>query len=234
MRTAIILVGNIRTWDQTKSSFIETFGHLNPDIFISTYNLQYGYHPVVMSRINDFNDVVLSNTDIEKLLYGFNVKSLSINDYNYESPQVHNYFKFLNANYYDQYLTFNKGIYNMIDYEIKNNFKYDIVIKTRFDMVYNPINFINLHDSIIIDSGNVFPNDCILITNRDSMVKISDFMVNEFLDPRFTYNSSDAIPHKVLHNAILYNDLMIVQQDIMDYVMRKNMKKHYYRGEGCY
>jgi hypothetical protein len=46
MKTAIILVGNVRTWEECKENFITTFGG-DVDIFVSTYNKQYAYHPCV-------------------------------------------------------------------------------------------------------------------------------------------------------------------------------------------
>jgi hypothetical protein len=59
---------------------------------------------------------------------------------------------------------------------------YDVVIKTRCDLIYNSIDLSNVNDCVIIDKGNVFPNDCVIATTRDNFVKIVDKAIKELYD----------------------------------------------------
>ena len=81
-KIAILFVGNIRTWNNCKESFHSIFDKYEPDIFISTNNKLYDYHPVIQGRIRDSNDI---NIDIEK------AKSY-ISDLNFKEP-----FEYLNS-----------------------------------------------------------------------------------------------------------------------------------------
>ena len=227
MKTAIILVGNIRTWDECKQSFDETFNHLNPDIYVSTYNLQYDHHPFIKGRIGDFDDCTLTNDQIAQKFNGFNVKGFCIeNEVNIteDVKRMHPSLKDLDI-CYRQYRKFNIGIQMMKHFETDG--KYDCVIKTRCDMIYDKFQIPDFSNDIIIDSGNVFPNDCILITNRDKMVEISNFMLNEFFNMKYSDSNSNP-PHGLLLNAIRDSGLNIIKQKIMNCVVRKGGKREYY------
>lgn len=229
MKTAIILVGNIRTWDICKENFIKTFNHLNPDIFVSTYKLQYGYHPHIQGVIGNSEDNLLNFYDIVNKFNELNVKCVYVGEYNKKtSVNVHPQFAHLSSNCFEQYKTFNRGIEYMIDYEKFNNFEYDVIIKTRCDICYNKIDLDCLNDNtIIIDNHNIFPNDCIFISTRDIMIDISNFMINEFFSPLYTDSHLNP-PHGLLHNAIKNKNLDINLQDIMKCVVRKNnIIQHY-------
>jgi hypothetical protein len=227
MKTAIILVGNIRTWDECKQSFHDTFSHLNPDIYVSTYNLQYDHHPFIKGRIRDFDDVVLTTEQIASKFDGLNVKGFCIEnevDIRKDQERMHSALKDLDI-CYKQYRKFNIGIQMMKHFEAES--KYDCVIKTRCDLIYEKFSFQDIENSITVDSGNVFPNDCIFITNRDKMVELSNFMINEFFDLKYP-NSADNPPHGLLLNAISDCGLNVISQKIMNCVVRKGGKREYY------
>lgn len=227
MKTAIILVGNIRTWEECKYSFIETFAHLNPDIFVSTYNLQYDHHPHIKGKIQDFDDCLLTNDHIVSMFNGFNVKGFCIE----KDVNISEDLKRMNSNMsdleicYRQYRKFNIGIQMMKHFEKEGN--YDCVIKTRCDLIYEKFDLNDLHNNIIIDSGNVFPNDCIFISNRDSMVSISNIMLNEFFEFK-NKESNQNPPHGLLQGAIRQCGLTVQSQKIMNCVIRKGSKREYY------
>lgn len=223
MKTAILLVGNIRTWSYCKDNFIQTFGHLNPDIFVSTYNLQYNHHPYIQNLIGDNEDVLLTNEEIVNIFSDVNIKNISIDsNLNYTLPEtVNSLFSGLETTFH-QYVNFFKSVQIMEKFD-----KYDLVIKTRCDLLYNPINFDNALNSIIIDSGNVYPNDCILISNKDNIVNISKFIMQEFFNP--LYNTSHITPpHGLLNNAINHLNIPVQQQKIMNCVVRKGNKLQQY------
>lgn len=227
MKTAIILVGNVRTWNECKDSFAETFNHLNPDIYVSTYNLQYDHHPHVKGKIQDFDDCILSDEQIVSMFEGFNVKGFCIEkevDISKDIPRMNSNMADLEI-CFKQYRKFNIGIQMMKHFESSG--KYDCVIKTRCDLIYNKFNINDIDKNVIIDSGNVFPNDCIFVSNRDSMVKISNFMLNEFFD--FKYKESNQNPpHGLLLSAIKEAGMNIEVQKIMNCVIRKGIKREYY------
>jgi hypothetical protein len=223
MKTAILLVGNIRTWSYCKENFLQTFGHLNPDIFVSTYNLQYNHHPYIRNLIGDNEDAWLTNEEIADIFSGINVKNISIDsNLHYNLPEdVNSLFTGLETTFF-QYLKFFQSVQIMNEYD-----EYDLVIKTRCDLLYNPINFDNVLNSIIIDSGNVYPNDCILIANKNNIVNISEFIMQEFFNPIYS-NSHDTPPHGLLCNAINHLNIPVQQQKIMNCVVRKGNKIQQY------
>lgn len=224
MKTAIILVGNVRTWNYCKDNFNQIFSKLNPDIFLSTYDLQYNYHPAIKNKIGDYTDILLTEEFIKKMFEGFNVKDFDIEDGQkiIDMTQVNSSFKEY-ATCYGQYSRFQKSI-QMIE---KSNIEYDCVIKTRCDLIHNDFHFVDLKRNIIIDSGNIFPNDCVLITNQNSMKNISNFIMKEFLNPKYSDSHLNP-PHGILHNAIKEESLLISSQKIMNCVIRKDGKKYYY------
>lgn len=226
MKTAIFLVGNIRTWELTRDSFIGMFSNLNPDIFISTYRHQYGYHPYIQSRINDGSDILLSNDEIVNMFRGLNCE-IAIRDYITDDIKSQFSPNFQNIdNCTGQVFGLATSVH-MMEQRENNQFKYDMIIKTRCDLLYNPFEF-NLNDKkIIIDAGNVYPNDCIIISTRDNMVEMSKFMMNEIHDPIYS-DSHLQPPHKLLECACRHLNLEIESHRIMQGVLRKNGEVHYY------
>jgi hypothetical protein len=79
MRIALILFGNIRTWEYCKKSYLDTFNNLNPDIFISTYDRQYEYHPyIVQNELKYFNENIINVDYIEILFEDLNLKYIDV------------------------------------------------------------------------------------------------------------------------------------------------------------
>ena len=77
MRKAIILTGNLRTWELCKDSFIKTFDE-NIDIFICVSNIKYDYHTYIQENFTGPDDYILSETDIKESFNGLNLKKLII------------------------------------------------------------------------------------------------------------------------------------------------------------
>jgi hypothetical protein len=92
--------------------------------------------------------------------------------------------------------------------------------------MHNGINFDDVDGKIIIDSGNVFPNDCFFMTNRDAAVKIAEFMMEEFFNPKYE-DSAERPPHQMFLNAIKHNNLDVDVQKIMNCVVRQNQIQYY-------
>jgi len=79
MKTAVLLVGNVRTWEKCKDNFVEVFGKYNPDIFLATYDTRYGYHPAVRNRIGYYDDEILSRKEIADMFKGLISESWTMN-----------------------------------------------------------------------------------------------------------------------------------------------------------
>jgi len=231
MKTAILLTGNVRTWDQTKQSFIDTFGPMDPAVFLATYNKRYNYHPYIQGKFGFTDDDHVETQEILDLFSGVNLRGLYVdeNSSNYTVPDdVHHKFKDLESTYY-QYIKLAQAVEMMKNQEEASG-RYDVVIRTRCDLVYTGIDISSLTEnekSIIVDSGNMFPNDVLIASSRDNMVRLTEFIVNEFYNP-VDPDSHLTPPHGLVHAGMKHLGLDIKSQKIIDHVLRRNDQKHYY------
>ena len=224
-----MLVGNVRTFDECKESFKKTFGDI--DIFISTYDLRYQYHPVVKNNIGDKQDEILSYEYMNNLFEGLNVKSILIEKdsavtrfVNEENNRLHPLLQNIHSSY-AQYRKLKTCIDLVVDNENKMGFKYDYLIRTRFDLMYNKFDYEIGEKEFIHNAGDTpdseFLNDYFFWTNRDDMINISNFIMNEFYNPIYN-NSNEGPPHGLLRNAIKHNNLKRTPKNIVSYLLRKN------------
>src|SRR3989344_5660712 len=72
-KKAILLIGHLRTWEYCKKSFVASFSNEPCDIFLSTYDKQYGYHPYIQQTLKFFDDHYLTERDIESSFKGLNL-----------------------------------------------------------------------------------------------------------------------------------------------------------------
>lgn len=233
MKTAIILNGFVRTWETCKQSFHETFDHLNADVFISTYNMKYGYAPYIKGLINFHDDEPLNENYIPDNFSGLNIRGVTITPTQEMDNVVNDLKPKIQINYHNiesflaQTLNINKAFNMIAEYEKAHNFKYDQVIKTRCDLIYYKFDPVVEHGQVLIDSGSTFPNDCFYMARRNEMQSIQDFMMNEYFNPVMLERSSYWPPHSILHSAFIHNNLHIKTEPIMDYVERVNLKQKY-------
>ena len=245
MKTAIIINGHIRTWEKCKNNFLEAFGDLNADIFVSVYDQQFGYAKYIQD-IQDFHeDNILSADQILSMFEGFNVKSFLIDNHESMMQQIENEKK-------DIKLVFNtekhgEGIFNSVypqyrklynikniiaNYENENNFKYDRIIKTRTELIYDTellkrcIKILG-NDEFLIDGGNVTPNDVIFVTNRDNAFAVIDFMYNEFFNPVYPDESVSWPPHSILGQALSHNNINVMNRKFIVHVEREKLQQVY-------
>lgn len=210
---------------------MKTFGHLNPDIFIATYNRRYNYHPHIQGKFNIADDEEMTPQRISELFSDLKVCGLLIdsNSSNYEVPaEVAAVHRDHQSTYY-QYLKFKQAVDLMEGYELANNFKYDLVIRARTDLMYADKFTIAIGEKdVIVDSSNTFPNDWIFFTARDNMVNISKNIQEEFVNPKHA-DGHLTPPHNLLRNAMYDSGLTILTDRIVEYVLRKNDIRDYYR-----
>lgn len=234
MKIALILLGHVRTWEKTKDNFISTFTHLNPDVFVSTYDRQYGYHPYIRNVTNYHSDEILTEESTEKLFSGLSPNTfLDITNAESMDRYISQQQSLINANMRNmesslaQFVKLKHAVDNIIEVENAKNIKYDVIIKTRCDILYEDnIDFSINENEVLVDSCNVFPNDCFIMAHRDNFIEISKFMVDEFYD--FTNpTSGQKPPHTLLLNAFNKNSLNVVSKKIMKSVMRINGEQFY-------
>ena len=60
MKSALILTGNIRTFENCINSFINIIDNFDPDIFICVSNYQYQLHPYIREQNNFYNECLLN------------------------------------------------------------------------------------------------------------------------------------------------------------------------------
>lgn len=214
MKIAILLCGNIRSWEKTKESFDNFFKNIKYDLFISTYNKQFEYHPYYLERNPDFKDNFFNENTIKKMFHNI-AKDIIITDYiendkfieqerTKMNPDMKDYF-----HGFSQFNNIKKGIEIMEKFEKENNFKYDIVIKTRFDLLYNnPLTFTINNNEILIDTNNTFPNDWLFIIERNKINDFVNFLINEYYELKYK-TSTLKPPHGIFENSCRHNNLKI-------------------------
>lgn len=232
MKTAILIVGHIRTWDVCKKNFIESFGHLNPDIFATVYDLQYNYHPAQQKWMNGEADNYLTQEQIVSLFHNMNLIGLDyekienvINEYKNIENNVHiNFKKEINTILQCRKIIRGIDMINQCETMLNNN--YDVIIKIRSDIEHNKFDYKIDEKNVIISNGNVYPNDVIIAASRDNFVKISEFLKSEFFNPIFNDSHLKA-PHNLFLRAFNYCGLEVEEKNLMKFVARKSGKQYY-------
>ena len=232
MKTAIVIAGNVRTWSQTKENFIKTFESLDADVFVSTYNVMNSFHPVVASRHNAFEDYFLEKEKIVEMFSDLKLANILVEDLgevnNFlkeEDTKFHPLLQNLHANCYGQTRKIKQGFDMIKDHEEKNDFKYDRIIKTRSDLVYNDnLDFSVAENNLVFaestnNPGSEYPCDHILMGTRETMFKLVDFMYNEFYNPVYD-DSQNLPPHGFIRNAIRYHNFGRSPRYLVNYILR--------------
>jgi hypothetical protein len=198
LKIAISLTGFIRTWEYTKRSFVEQLmkdPNVEIDVFVHTY------HQNMYEFSSGKQDVFLTRGEIEKLLEGIPVKSLIIEDrdkilpivskashkYDYtenfyasqlESSDKSSISIPIGCRTYDHLRKLHLSNEQIKTYSKEHNIKYDLIVKTRFDIVYFNVpeweNFTD--DALHTDFGSTFGYPC------DTVGVGSPQIMNKYLD----------------------------------------------------
>ena len=188
MKIAICISGFLRTWEYTKKSFIEQLLHDKSndyDLFIHTYNQN------LYEATAEKEDIFLSENEIKTLFEDLNVKVLVIenraetlpviikesekykhlNNYHLQQPESSDKNSItipIGARTYDHLRKLHLCNETRKEYEKENNIKYDLVVKTRFDLCYfnSPEWKICLDGKVYFEYGACFgwPDDTFCIT----------------------------------------------------------------------
>lgn len=233
MKTAILLCGNIRTLDVCKRNILDTFKHLNPDYFVSTYYNINQYHPCVQGSIGCFVDSVKDEHEINTYFKEFNPKSIVIDSIE-QANKVYSDIgglEFNNKtgiNYSSGYLQFwkiGRCLTELDNYEFDYNIKYDCVIKIRCDLLFKSLNFFpldysNLSDEFWVNLSvpNTY-NDQLFISTKENIKNINNIILDNFFNFIDEFKGSgESLLKKVLDSS----GLQIKQYDLLDYIVREN------------
>lgn len=137
MRIAILLCGHIRTFESCKKSLLKAISQANNrdvDFFVHTYTKQYSYHPFIAGKIG-IPDEINNKTVSDKLFpdnYHVVIEEELVER---DVPDLDKYP--INLDIYSQIRKIRLCNEMRKEWERKNNFKYDLVIRTRMDVQYS-------------------------------------------------------------------------------------------------
>lgn len=202
---------------------------LDADIFVSTYDLRYGYHPCVNQSTGFISDDILSVDEIKEMVEPLSPSQVVVDDhreyFERKSLEVGRGFHGHEYGSLMQFFKMEDAMSSIKDKESFLGFRYDVLIKTRCDLTYvgeAPTDMIS-ENTIVVDGGNVFPNDCVLLGNRTDMERMIAQIASIC---RTTQDRSDDatrdIPHGILDLAAQREGLKFVETAIMKGVVRWN------------
>ena len=261
MKIAICLSGFIRTWEYGKISFIKNLvQNLDCDVFIHTYKQNYFEYSAMKK------DVIYSEDEIIKMFEGINVKSIVIEDRDITKKEIEiSTKKYENVTLYknqikesseetDNFVNLGIRIYDQLrkihlcnelrkDYQLKNNVKYDLIVKSRFDVLYlDKINWdMNVEDNIAyVGEGGCggFPDDLVGIGKETPMNAYMDRFLNldkmcfstvhrnDFNHINWYWNRDTIFPisefcaHQTLITNIIYNGCDVKKGGFLNKLIR--------------
>lgn len=233
MNSALIICGNLRSFEQCSSTFEQIITKLNCDVFICVSDKQYELHPYI-KQTTGFNndcdlsrDLILSKLSICKNMTD-KIKSVIVIDRIQEDNDIHdNYIaKFdqrkgwLGTDIFKQYQKLNTCAMSVKQYENDNNIKYNYILKTRFDVNINidSLPSYPLYDNTVYTSQGASEqiNDLVLITNTiDTMMFICDNIKKHFFS-NIGSQENYANIHTILYPIFKSNGINSIQSIISE------------------
>jgi len=126
MRVAVLLTGQPRTFETAAPGILRYFSKANPDYFIHVWN-----HDTTRYRDAEKKGVVTTN-QVQKETFNKIVKF-----YNPISIKIDEDKKFIYSSTLPQLYSLMHANNLKKNYELVNEFQYDIVVKCRFDLIWN-------------------------------------------------------------------------------------------------
>jgi hypothetical protein len=213
MKVAVCLTGHMRTWEACFPSFKRYIIDIyNPDIFIHTWDK-------LNTKTNNNNYINDDSVNINSIIEQYNPKDIIIENWADVKNSIENRSKyFINKGIYDDPVnTISQHRKWFLCNELKNNYEkshqisYEIVLKTRPDVVFTD-NFIFNVDNLIYT-----PTLYSYETISDILAYGSSHLINIYCD---IYNNLESIydisqlrryslfnPHNVLMNYLLINNI---------------------------
>ena len=173
MKIAICMSGQLRQWNMAKENqkwFWETSGITHIDYFIHTWNYSGDREGVSQPYI--MRDV--SREEFDKMVDWYKPKGCMFDDKKQD-------FFFDNDHWSSLFYSMAQSIMLKREYEIENNFEYDLVIKSRPDVVFDPnyhFTWEHLENNLLYTThggimehefGMYNVNDCVFYSNSYTM-----------------------------------------------------------------
>jgi hypothetical protein len=168
-RVAVCFSGQLRDWKLAKTNILNYFSTVDmPDVsvdyFIHTWDTNTWRFPKI-----DINEYVnRKHNDIIELVDTYKPVAYHMSAYD---PKQWQYWAIWDPLFY----SFEYSILLKKQYELENNFVYDIVIKARPDTVYNPANRFPFHRGIL-DGSCYTASDISRFSNEFNMQCFDDVM----------------------------------------------------------
>lgn len=220
MPTALLLSGNIRTFELCADSFDKIASKFyDLDVFIFASNIAFDLHPYVKDTYKFYDDTVLDIETIKRILgrasiLSSKIKRITIVDKESEEEYIKTTYSDMCLNWgnvgcdiFKQFAKFDRNIEELQYYAYQNGIKYDYVIKTRFDLELD-INSLpaSLEDNTVYTSPGSEPgwiNDIIFISNDVRAFKtITTSVIDSFFENKCIENI-----HIVLTNNFIRHNL---------------------------
>ena len=142
-KIAVCISGQSRTWNYCKENITRFFNitHMGieqaeVDFFLHTWDTNtYKEHIFGTSTYSAPWD---ESADCNGIVEHFNPKMYEIESYNKFKAIRDNVYTFPVTAWEPMYHSYKKSIHFKRTYELENEFEYDLVIKTRFDCIFNP------------------------------------------------------------------------------------------------
>jgi len=217
MKSALIITGNLRTFEHCIQSYELLMEKFDCDVFICMSNIQYDIHPYQKHVLNFYNDNILTLDIINNILkiskkLSQNIKKIILLDKNEEDNIIMENFlhKFdrkkdwFGVDIFNQYYKIKLCVDYIKEYELINNIKYNYIIKSRFDLNINinslpsyPLNNNTFYSS---NYGGKQINDTIFIVNN---INIIECIINNIIK-HFFKNEDDINIYKSIHTLLYY------------------------------
>jgi hypothetical protein len=217
MKSALIITGNLRSFENCYKTFEQLIEKLDCDIFICMSNVQFDLHPYQKQINNFYSDCVLTENLINSKLnicknINNKTKKIFLLDKVEEDNEIINDYlhKFDNKkewkgiDIFKQYNKLNKCVDFIKKYEIENNLKYNYIMKTRFDIDINinslpslPLSEKTFYSNIY--SNNLINDICLISNSIDNF----EIMCNE-LNSHFFNNYADINVYQSIHSLLYY------------------------------
>jgi hypothetical protein len=212
MKPALILIGNIRTFELCIDSFENICNNMDVDIFICMSNYLNELHPYIQSKTTNNNNI-LNISEINKRfsispIFSSKIKKIIVLDKNEEdniimSEYLHKFDtkkQWIGLDIFKQYYKLKLCVDFIKEYESMNNIRYDYIIKTRFDININ----INTLPDYPLNNNNMYigknENDHIFVTNSiNNFEIIANDIISHFLN-----NTQEEYIYESIHTIVEY------------------------------
>jgi hypothetical protein len=169
MRIAVCISGQPRTWRTAKDNILKYFDiGVEVDFFIHTWDTNE-YRYINQIDFADRPNEKILPTEKEEIIQAFKPKDIEIEDYKSE-----NFVSLWSTLLY----SFMKSVHMKRKYEIENDFRYDIVVKMRFDVNFLQSGFCNFRQK----------NDKFYIHDVQPLTAFSTTVILPKFPSEFNYN----------------------------------------------